>query len=221
MRTQALVIGLGQFGMALARALMQNGVEVIAVDRREDRVQTASAFVTEAVQSDAMNEGDLARLAPQRRDVCVVAIGEESREAAILVTAMLRQVGARRVVARATDPLHERILNLVGAHEVVQPERIFGERLAARLAYRGVLDILPLGDDLVITELCTPDPFAGRTLVDLQLPRRFGLTVVALRRTEGGVGRLVLPTALEPLRKDDILVVVGAPGAAQQLVEQI
>lgn len=221
MRTQALVIGLGQFGIALARALVQNGVEVIAVDRREDRVQTAAAFVTEAVQSDAMNEADLARLAPERRDVCVVAIGEESREAAILVTALLRQVGARRVVARATDALHERILNLVGAHEVVQPERNFGERLAARLAFRGVVDILPLGDDLVITELNTPESFAGRALEELQLPRRFGLTVVAIRRTEGGVGRLVLPTAGQPLRKDDILVLVGAPGAAQQLLEHV
>lgn len=221
MQRQALVLGLGQFGMALARALVHNMVEVIAVDRREDRVQIASSFVTEALQLDAMDEFELKRLAPERRDVCVVAIGDESREASILVTALLRQIGAPRVVARATDPLHERILSLVGAHEVVQPERIFGERLAARLSFRGVLDMLPLGDDLVITELATPPVFAGRTLADLQLPRRFNVTVVAVRRNEHGVGRLLLPEPGDPLRKDDILVLVGPPGVAQTLTERI
>lgn len=221
MRRQAMVIGLGQFGMALARALMVNGVEVLALDRREDRVQLAATFATEAIQADAMEEADLEQLAPARRDVCVVAVGAESREASILVTALLRQFGAPRIVARATDALHERILSLVGAHEVVQPERSFGERLAVRLAFRGVVDFLPLGDDLVITELATPPAFAGRRLVELQLPRRFQVTVVAVRRLEHGLGRLLLPDPQEPLRSDDILVLVGAPGAAQSLTEKV
>lgn len=218
---QALVIGLGQFGMALAQALVNNQVEVLAVDQRSERVQVAAALVTDAVQLDATDEAQLAEIAPGSRDLAVVAIGDDSREASIIVTALLRQMGAPRIIARATDPLHERILSLVGAHEVVNPERNYGERLAARLAYRGVLDVLPLGDDLIITELIAPSQLAGRTLSELQLPRRFHVNVVALRR-DGVVGsQLVLPTAETRVKSGDIMVIISSPEAARDLVERL
>jgi trk system potassium uptake protein TrkA len=218
---QALVIGLGQFGMSLARALAAHGTEVLAVDRREQRVRTAAAFAAEAIEMDASDEEHLARLSPERRDVCVCAIGDDAREASILVTAMLRQMGARRVLSRATDDLHERILRLVGAHEVVNPERIFGERLATRLTHRGVVDMLPLGDDLEITELAAPPGLLGRRLSDLALPRQFQVTVVALRRTENGQGRLLLPDAETRIGEGDVMVLVGPKGASNRLVERL
>lgn len=219
MNRQAMVIGLGQFGMAMARSLAEHGVEVLAVDRRQDRVQAVSAFVADAQRLDATDEAALNRAAPGRRDVCVVAIGDEGKEGSILVTALLRQMGARRIVARATDALHERILLLVGAHEVVNPERAFGERLATRLAHAGILEELPLGDDLVITELSVPAVFIGRSLTDLELRRRFGVTVIAVRRVEEGHGRVLLPEPRQPLRDGDVLVVVGEPDAAARIVE--
>lgn len=221
MQRQALVLGLGQFGRALARALAQNGVEVVAVDQRADRVQSLAPFVAEALAFDAKDEEALRRLAPQRRDLCVVAIGDEAREASIIVTALLRQMGARRVIARATDELHARILTLVGAHEVVNPEQAFGSRLAARMAFTGIIDEIPLGEDLVITELRTPPSFVGQSLADLALPRRHAVTVVAIRRSEAGVGRLAMPNPREPLRADDVLVVVSAPGGAHVLTERV
>jgi trk system potassium uptake protein TrkA len=220
-RKQALIIGLGQFGLSLARALTDRGVEVFAVDLDPALVELAADFVAEAVVFNATDEDALARAAPARRDVCVVAIGNESREGSILCTALLRQMGAPRVVARATDDLHERILKLVGANEVVNPERAFGERLATRLAYSGVIEEAPLGEDLAITELKTPRPMVGRTLLDLKLPRRFGVTVVAVRRTQDGRGRLLIPRPDEPLQSDDILVVVAPPGAVTELLERI
>ena len=217
---QVLVVGLGQFGMALARALSANGEEVIAVDRNPDRVQVAAGFATEAVEMDAMDEAELARLRPGNRDLCVCAIGDESREASIIVTAMMRQMGARRIVARATDELHERILHLVGAHEVLNPERVVGERLAARLSSRGVLDVVPLGEDLEITEIEVPEAIRGRTLAELQLPRRHRLTVLAVRRRqEGGTGRVRLPEADMRLADGDVLVVVGETGRAARFTE--
>jgi trk system potassium uptake protein TrkA len=221
MRKQALVIGLGQFGLSLSRALTDRGVDVFAVDRNPSLVELAADFAAEAVVFDAIDEEALARSAPQRRDVCVVAIGNEAREGSILVTALLRQMGAPRVVARATDDLHERILKLVGAHEVVNPERAFGERLATRLAYAGVLEQAPLGDDLAITELRTPTAMVGRTLLDLKLPRRFGVTVVAVRRSQDGRGKLLIPRPDEPLQTEDILVVVAPPGAVTDLLERL
>lgn len=218
---QALVVGLGQFGMSIARALSQRDVEVIAVDRRKDHVQMASEFAAEAVAFDATDEAALARLAPGRRDLCVCAIGDESRESAILVTALLRQMGAKRLVARGTDDLMERILRLVGAHDVVNPERAFGERLARRLVYEKILEEVPLGEDLVLTQLQPPPAFVGRSLIELALPRRFGVTVVAVRRVVDGHGVVRQPDPREAIRSDDILLVVARRGATEDLLGRL
>ncbi|MCB9780711.1 MAG: TrkA family potassium uptake protein [Alphaproteobacteria bacterium] len=217
---QALVVGLGQFGMALARSLVEHGTEVVAVDRRADRVQLAAAFATEAVEADAMDETGLARFRPAHRDLCVCAIGQESREASIIVTAMLKQMGAPHLIARATDELHERILLLVGAHEVLNPERILGERLAARLAHQSVLDTIPLGDDLHITELSAAPSLRGRTLAQLELPRRHELTVLGVRRGPEGHGRVLRPGADLRIEAGDVLIVVGPPEAARRFAEE-
>ncbi len=217
-RQQALVIGLGHFGMALARALAEGGVEVLAVDIDMQRVQEASGFATEAIAMDAMVEDELARLRPGSRDLCVCAIGDESREASIIVTAMMRHMGAKRLVARATDAVHERILELVGAHEVIHPERIVGERLAARLSARGLVDILPLGDGLELSEIEVPGAAVGRTLEELRLPDRHALTVLAVRRPTSGEPRVLLPRRDVELHAGDVLVVVGEPGSAKTYV---
>lgn len=216
---QALIVGLGQFGMALARSLARHGTEVIAVDRRSERVQIASAFATEAVAIDAMDEVELARLRPRARDLCVCAIGDENREASIIVTATLRQMGAQRLVARATDGTHERILRLVGATEVLNPERMLGERLAARFAYPGVIDVVPLGDDLIITELRPPASSIGRTLAQLHLQRNYQLTLLAVRRRGEARDRTILPSAELKILEGDVLVLVGPDGAARRFSE--
>lgn len=218
MRKQAMVIGLGQFGMAVARSLSRMGVEVLAVDMRKEAVEYASTFAAEAAAFNATDEDALARAVPAQRDMCICAIGDESREGAIVVTALLRKLGARRVIARANDELLERILRLVGAHEVVNPERAFGERFATRLLYDGILEEVPLGEDLVISELMPPPAMIGRSLIELALPRTFGITVVAIRHVVDGKGSVVQPDPQAPLRKDDILVVVSAPGATHNIV---
>lgn len=221
MGKQALVIGLGQFGMSLAQSLTDRGFEVMAVDKLLSRVETAAAFTAEAVAFDATDEAALAQAAPQRRDICVCAIGDESREGAIVCTALLRQLGAPRVVARATDATLERILDLVGAHEVVNPERAFGERLATRLAFSGVVDELPLGSDLVITEIHPPKSLVGRNLIEASLPAKYGVTVVAVRRIEAEKGHVLMPSPREPIRRDDILVLVAPPGAVAEMMERL
>ncbi|MFO7564544.1 MAG: TrkA family potassium uptake protein [Enhygromyxa sp.] len=215
--SQALIVGLGQFGMALARRLSELGVEVLAVDNDEHLVQLAAGFVTEAVCFDASDEASLARADPSRRDLCVCAIGNEAREAAIIVTALLRQMGAPRIVARALDDLTERILRLVGAHEIVNPERAFGERLANRLVYQNIVEELPLGSDLMITELHPPPALVGRSLAQLRLLERFAVNVVALRTVGGGA--TIKPDLERPLAGDDILVLVSRPEAIRKLLE--
>lgn len=218
MAQQAIIIGLGQFGMSVARALAGRGVEVLAVDVREDRVRRVADHVAEAACFDATDTDALARIAPQRRDVCVCAIGDDAKEASIICTALLRQMGARRVIARANDDLHARILSLVGAHEVVNPELEFGERFANQVVHRGILGEMPLGEDLLITELEAPASFVGHTLADLALPRRFSITVVAIRKA--GRGAVHVPDARTPVGEGDVLLVVAREGAVTRLMER-
>jgi len=219
MKKEALVIGLGQFGMSLARSLATANVEVLAIDQKEELVREASSFATEALRLDATEENALANLNPAARDVCVCALGDESREASILTTAMLRQMGADFVVARATDATHGRILELVGAHEVVRPEQAFGERLATHLLHRDVVDELVVGPDLVLTELHAPAAFDGRTLAELELPRRFGVTVVAWRVGEGA--DIESPDPSRAIAEGELLLVVARRGVVARLLEKV
>jgi trk system potassium uptake protein TrkA len=214
---QALIIGLGQFGMALTRSLAERGVEVIAVDMREDRIQVASRFTDQALCVDAADEDALARLAPERRDFCVCAIGDEAREGAIIVTALLRRFGAKRIVARAGNDVTKRILELVGAHEVVNPEQAFGERMATRLIFDEILEEMPLGPGLVMANLKPLPAMVGKTLIDLALPRRFGITVVAQRRS--GEAKVGQPDPRRPIEAEDMLVVVAEPGAIERMLK--
>lgn len=218
MKRQALVIGLGQFGMSVARALAAREVEVLAVDVSEDRVRSASAFATEAACFDATDESALARTSPERRDVCICTIGDESKEASIICTALLKQMGARRVIARSNDDLHARILTLVGADQVVNPEREFGDRFGNQILHEEIRGEMSLGEGVLITEVIVPDAFVGNTLSDLRLPSRFGVTVVAIRR--GGTGAVVMPGPDLKLEPHDVIVVVAKERAVSRMMEK-
>lgn len=218
MNRQAIIIGLGQFGMSVARALAQRDVEVLAVDISEERVNAAAEFVAEAACFDATDEAALARTSPERRDVCVCAIGDEAREASIICTALLKQMGAQRVIARANDELHGRILALVGANQVVNPEKEFGERFANQIVHEGIRGEMPLGRGVSVTELAVPSSFVGRTLQWLELPSRFGVTVVAIRRESSG--DVELPGAKVKVEDGDVLVVVGEARAIERMLEE-
>lgn len=219
MKKQAIVIGLGQFGMALARTLTERGVEVLAVDTSEERVRLAAAFVTEAACFDGTDEQALMRASPERREVCVCAIGDDAKDASIICTALLRQMGAKKIIARANTDVHARILRLVGAHLVVNPEREFGERFASQLLHDAIVGELLLGEDLVITELRTPLSFVGRAIESLPATRKYGVTIVAVRRQSQA--RVMMPEGKDKLESDDVLIVVSKPGAVAQMMERI
>lgn len=217
-RRQALVVGLGQFGMSLARSLSSRQVEVLALDRDEKRVQVAASFVAEAAQIDATQADALIRTSPERRDVCICAIGDEAREASIICTTLLRQMGARRVIARASDPLHARILTLIGADQIVNPEAEFGDRFANQILHEKIKGEMPLGAGVLITEASIPQSFINQSLGELQLPRRYGITVVAVRH--GHSGDVTLPSVETRLQEGDELIVVAREGAVSRMLEK-
>jgi trk system potassium uptake protein TrkA len=181
-------------------------------------VEEAAAFVTEAVTIDATDETELARLEPRQRDAAVCAIGDNSKESSIICTALLRQMGAPLVVARANDKMHQRILQLVGAHQVVNPEQEFGKRFANRLLYHDVIADTNLGDDLMLTEIRIRPAMVGKSLIELELPRRFGVIVVGIRR--GYPPRLIPPNPNKPLQTDDNLVIVSNDFAIVKLTRE-
>ncbi|MFW7379250.1 MAG: potassium channel family protein [Oligoflexus sp.] len=217
MKKQIVVIGLGQFGMGLVKTLATRDVEVIAVDTDEKRIHQAAALVDKVYCFDATEEDAVAQLMPASRDVCICATGDQSKEAAIICTALLKQMGAKRVIARANDELHSRILKLVGADEVINPEWEFGARFANRIISESILEQMSLGADLVVTELKVPARFANQSLVDLNLRKQFGVTVIALRNENGGIVRPASPN--EILQESDILILVSQRGSVEKMIE--
>ena len=217
MAQQILIIGLGQFGMSLSRTLSEKGAEVLAVDVNRSLVEEAAAFVAEAVVIDATDEIELARLEPRKRDAAVCAIGDDSKESSIICTALLRQMGAPVVISRANDKMHQRILQLVGAHQVVNPEQEFGKRFANRLLYRDIVVDTNLGEDLHLTEIRIQPGMIGKTLMELALPKRYGVMVVGIRR--GTPTRVLQPSANDPLLAEDHLIIVSNESAIPKLTK--
>jgi trk system potassium uptake protein TrkA len=199
------VIGLGRFGRSVALTLVELGHSVLGVDREEARVQAVSRQLTHAVQADATDEETLNALGVRNFDAVVVGIGANI-EASVLVTLMLKQLGVPRVVAKASSELHGRVLERVGADRVVFPEREMGVRIARRLVAPGVLDLIELTPDVSVEELTAAGKIAGRTLRELDLRAKYGVTVLAIRRGEDVE---VSPRPDVRIQQGDVLVVIG------------
>ena len=203
---QFLVIGLGRFGLSLAKALTDKGHEVLGVDSREENVQEASEVVTQAVQLDATDEKALLSLGITNFDVAVVAIGQDI-QSSILCTLIVKEVGIPYIVAKAQNHLHGKVLKKTGADRVVFPERDMGVRVANNLVSTNLLDYIELSEDFSIMELTAPAFMIGKTLAQLRLPNRFGISIIAIKKGPEDIN--IAPSADDALEEGDILVVVG------------
>ncbi|QNB46205.1 TrkA family potassium uptake protein [Thermanaerosceptrum fracticalcis] len=178
---QFAVIGLGRFGMSVARTLHALGYDVLAVDSSEDLVQEATQYVTHAVQADARDEETLRSLGIRNFDLVVVAIGEDI-EANVLVTVILKQLGVKYVIAKAHSPLHGQVLEKIGADKVVYPERDMALRLAHNLTTSNILDYIELSPQYSIVELTAKERYHHKTLAELNLRVKEGIWVLAVKR---------------------------------------
>lgn len=207
MKRQFAVIGLGRVGVSLARTLDSMDHEVLGVDHDCEIVQDLSSELPNVnlVSADAADSGVLEGLGLDRFDAAAVMIGE-SIQASILITLILKDLGVPLVLARANNLLHARVLERVGADQVVEPEREFGEFLARRIASPGILDYLDLGEDEAVVQIKVPKKWAGKSLVDLRLPQKTGLVVMAVKPDGGRWG---LPDPSSPLQPENRLVIGG------------
>jgi len=214
MAREFAVIGLGVFGWHVAVNLSRLGHSVLAIDSDEERVRAAQGELDDLVCADATDEAALRELELDRVGCAVVAIGAEAMEASILATTLLRQIGVPQIVARSLSRLHARVLRAVGAHVVVSPEEEMGERLARRLAQPNVLERVLLGGAAELAELEAPAEFVGKTLVELDVRRRYGVSVVAIRRGSSVLASLEQNERMAP---GDVLVVIGTSPAIARL----
>ena len=182
-KKQYVVIGLGRFGRAIAETLCQAGEEVLGVDRRMDLVEDMRDVLTQTIQLDAMDREALEALGIQDFDVAFVTMGSDIRASGTIVL-QLKELGARRVIAKAQDEFHGRMLEKLGADQVLFPERDMGRRIAHNMVTGDIIDGLELSSEYSMAELQPPSAWVDHTLAELSLRSRQGINVIAIKRGE-------------------------------------
>lgn len=202
--SQVLVVGLGRFGSAVAIELTQLGFEVLGVDTDARRVQKLADDLTHVLEADTTDPEVLAQIGARDFDNAVVGIGSDI-EASILTTAALADLGVPNIIAKAVTTPHGRILERVGADTVVYPEHEMGRRVA-HLVGGSILDWFQLDPNFAMVETHAPSETLGRTLADLELRAKYGVTVVCVKPGDQGFTYATADTVLE---EGDVLVVAG------------
>jgi len=220
MAKQYAVIGLGKLGGEVVDWLSKKGYQVLAIDKRRERIDEISSKVGNALSFDTTSETALLDARINEMDVVVCAIGDHHIQDSIMTTALLRQIGVKKIIARASTDLHGKILKVVGADEIINPEKQMGDRIAQKMVTPGLSEIIPLAEDAAIAELDVPGSFVGKNVVELRIRSRYGVNIIGVRRiiqdseiapdSEAPQRKLLLTLKSEELfQKDDILVVVG------------
>ena len=206
MKKEFAVIGLGRFGGSICRTLAEDGLEVLAIDTNEERVNEFSMIASHAVVGDTTDEAVVKSLGIRNFDNVIVAIGDDI-QASILTTLILKELGVKKITVKAQNDYHEKVLRKIGADQVVHPERDMGRRIAHNMVSNNVLDYLELSEDHSIVEIVANERLAGHTLIDLDIRAKYGINIVAIKRNNDII---VSPLAHEGIQMKDILIVIGA-----------
>ncbi|MDQ0350445.1 trk system potassium uptake protein TrkA [Alkalibacillus filiformis] len=200
------VIGLGRFGGSICKELSREGMEVLAIDNDEEKVNEYKEVASHAVIADSTDEIALKDLGFRNIDHVIVAIGDNVH-ASILTTLIVKELGIPTITVKAQNDYHEKVLNKIGADEIVHPERDMGRRIAHSIISSNILDYLELSDEHSVVEVKAGDRMDGETLIDLDIRARFGCNVVAIKR---GKEINVSPMAHDVIQKGDIIIVIGS-----------
>nr|WP_231563525.1 MULTISPECIES: TrkA family potassium uptake protein [Anoxybacillus] len=200
------VIGLGRFGGSVCRTLSEQGMEVLAIDVDEEKVNEYASIASQAVVADSTDENVLKSLGIRNFDHVIVAIGDNI-QASILTTLILKELGVEKITVKATNDYHEKVLKKIGADHIVHPERDMGERIANNMISNNVLDYLELSDRHSIVEIVANERLHGHSLLELDIRAKYGINIVAIKRNNDII---VSPLASEMIYEGDILIVIGA-----------
>lgn len=208
---QFAVIGLGNFGSTVAYELSKKGLPVVAVDLNPARVDELRGEVTHAVVGDATETQFIASSGIGEVDVAIVALGDDI-EASVLVTLNLAESGIGEIIIKGISEEHQKILIAVGATQVIFPEKEMAQKIATSIAAPNIIDHIPLTEGYSIVEMITPKVFEGKTLIDLNLRREYGVELLAIKRASPNDTPpvVVVPGAGEVIKREDKLVILGS-----------
>ena len=224
-----IIVGLGNFGASLAEKLTEEGNEVIGIDTRMERVDDYKEKISHTIQMDATDESTVSGLPLKDTDVVVIGIGED-QGANIMATALFKNFQVKRLISRAINPLHEKVLHAIGVDEIVHPEQETAERWAKKLCLKNVVDSFELSDHYSIIEAEVPEAIVGKTIVEVGFREKYRLLVLttikesAVKsnighfRKEAVVQGVATPDLI--LGAKDILVLYGANTDLEKFLNQ-
>ncbi len=215
MKKSFLVIGAGRFGTSVARTLYEEGHDVMVVDKDEALIQQISCEVTDAVTADITSESSINALGVRDFDAVVLAIGFDV-QASIMAAILLIEKEAKYITAKAQNDLHGKVLEKIGVNRIIYPERDMGHKIARSLIAPTIIDMIELSPDYSVVEVKAPEDMVGKTLLELNLRARYGISVIALRRSKGNATN-ISPQAEDYVEAGDIIVAIGKNKNLQKL----
>lgn len=209
-----LVIGLGRFGRHLSTKLSELGNEVMVIDEQEDIVNTISPYVTSALIGNCRDENVLHSAGVANFDVCFVCISEDF-QSSLEITSLLKEQGAQKIVSKADRDLHAKFLRIVGADDVIYPEREMAQRTAVKYSAKKVFDYIEIGDEYAISEIAVPDVWIGKDLRDLDVRSKHNVNIIMLKQNGHNVP---LTTADHVFSADEHVLITGSKDDITKLV---
>ncbi|MCK4488094.1 MAG: TrkA family potassium uptake protein [Desulfobacterales bacterium] len=202
-----VVIGLGSFGMNVARELYARGHDVLVVDETDDLVQKSQEFSSSSVVADCTEKEVLENLGLSTVETAIVSMGN-NLSGSILATMYLKELGVKHIIVKAINDDHKKILEKVGATQVIFPEREMAVKLAQSITTPNVLDYLPLTNAFSIMEIIPPKDFVGKSLSDLDLRKKYQIQIIGIQDTvEDVISMVVSPSRL--IKATDRLIILG------------
>lgn len=199
-----LIIGAGQFGTHIAKRMEELRCEVMVVDINEEAINQIMPYVTDAKIGDGTNEEFLRMLGVNDYDVCFVTLGRHF-QTSLETTSLLSELGAKKVISRATNDVQMKFLLRNGADEVVYPEKQTAVRIATKYAYDSILDYFHLDNDIYIYEVKAPKDWFGKTLAQIDIRKKYKINILSIKRGD----EAMLPSADTVIQPGDIAFVLG------------
>ncbi len=199
------VFGLGRYGIAVAKELVENGMEVIAVDNEQRIVNDVAAYLPVCKCADVTDAEVISRLGIGNIDTVIVCMAS-NLEASVMAITLCKETGVETVIAKCSNEMHQKILLRVGADQVVFPENESGIRLAKNLISSGFIDMISLSSDVSVVEIGIKDEWCGKNLIELNLRKKYGFNIVAIKKGEN-VNVSINPE--EPLDAESSLIVIA------------
>jgi trk system potassium uptake protein TrkA len=200
-----LLIGLGRFGRHMAQKLNELNHEVMAIDKTEERVDAVLPFVTNAQIGDSTNEEFLKSLGVNNYDLCIVAIGNDF-QSSLETTSLLKELGAKVVISRASRDTHAKFLLRNGADQIIYPEKQVASWAAIRYSADHILDFIEIDERFAIFEVTTPEEWIGKTIGQIDIRKKFGINIMAIKQ-DGKMSLTILPDTV--LKADETMLVLG------------